>query len=132
VSEFTASIRRTGAISLPGDSVLEGDDEASGEGVPVTVGCGSFSAGSAAGVERVAEGDAEGVAEGWPDGAGTASTRDLSSMASKVIKTALTKTNPPMAAFDQWPFRLSGMRRSLTGRGRGRPTRQASGRDRLL
>jgi hypothetical protein len=103
---------------MPPDSVLEGDDEVSADGEAVSEGdavtaCfGSLSVGVAEGGVAV-----ERVADGWSARAGcAASTRDLSSMASNAIKTALTKTNPPMAAFDQLPFRLSGMRRSLTGR----------------
>jgi hypothetical protein len=138
VAELTASSRLTGVRPDPGDTVLEGvaappegvavsEGEAVGEGVV----SGNVDLGATVGAGRVAEGAGR-DGEGWPAKAGWAAReRDLSSTASKDIRAALTKTNPPMATFGQLPFRLSGMRRSLTGRaadrGRDRPSATIGG-----
>jgi hypothetical protein len=117
VAELTASSRLTGADLVLGEAVLDDGDavlEVVGSGL--SVGSGLFVV-AGVGDGRVGLGEGGRVAEGSTAETGSAASEcDLSSMASKVIKKLLTKTNPPMATFGQWPFRLSGMRRSLTGR----------------
>ena len=134
MAELTASSRLTGACVVLADSVLEGRrdvvpavvesascvvlGDAVLEGrrdvVPAVVGSGLSDVGD--GCVAVAKGR---VAEGSAAARGsTARERDLSSRTSKVSRTTLTKTNPPMATFGQWPFEMSGMRRSLTGKPR--------------
>jgi hypothetical protein len=124
VAELTASNRLTGARFVPGDTGLDGSRDA---GLDV-VGSGLTDLGAELGDGLVAVGDGR-VADGRPAGTGWAATeRDLSSITSKVTSTTLTKTNPPMATFDgQWPFRMSGMRRSLTAEPR---TAAATGQQR--
>jgi hypothetical protein len=77
-------------------------------------------------LERGAEVEDGRTVEVWPVGPGSAASgRNLSPTNSSVNNTALSKTNPPMAIFGQWPFRVRGMRRSLTGQvvdgGHGQP-----------
>ena len=122
VAEFTASNRLTGARLASGDTVLEGRRVA----VLAVVGSGLSDLGAALGDGLVAVGS-ERVADGSAAETGSAASgRDLSSRTSKVSSTTLTKTNPPRATFGQWPFEMSGMRRSLTA-SRGSQRRQASG-----
>ena len=110
VAELTASSRLTGARPVPGDTVLEGSRDA----VVEVVGSGLEELGTEVGDGLVPVGEGR-IADGGLAGiAWAVSERDLSSRTSKVSNTTLTKTNPPTAAFDQWPFRMSGMRRSLT------------------
>jgi hypothetical protein len=91
-----------------GDTLLDG----TGDAVLGAVGSGLADAAELG--ETVAEGP---VGDGQSAGTASAGTsRDLCSMASKTSRTTLTKTNPPMAAFGQWPFEKSGMRGSLTAK----------------
>jgi hypothetical protein len=112
VAELTASIRFTGADVAVGDGVLDG----SGEAVLDVVGSGLFDVGVALGELRVAAGTGRFAEGSTAETASAASERDLSSITSKIIKTALIKTNPPMASFGQWPFEMSGMRGSLAAK----------------
>jgi hypothetical protein len=113
VAELTASSRLPGVRRALGDSVLEGSPDA----VLAVVGSGLFDVGASVGEGLDTEGDELGVvADGSAAGfAWAVSGRDRWSSARKVSSTTLSKTNPPMASFaGQWPFRKSGMRRSLT------------------
>jgi hypothetical protein len=110
VAELTASSRVTGARLVRGDTVLEGSRDA----VVEVVGSGLEDLGAEVGDGLVPVGEGRVADGGLAGSAWAVSERDLSSRTSKVSKTTLTKTNPPMASFGQWPFRLSGMRRSLT------------------
>jgi hypothetical protein len=110
VAELTASSRLTGARPVPGVTVLEGSRDA----VVEVVGSGLEDLGAEVGDGLVPVGE-DRVADGGLAGSAWAvSERDLSLRTSKVSNTTLTKTNPPTATFGQWPFRMSGMRRSLT------------------
>jgi hypothetical protein len=110
VAELTANNRLSGTCRVLGDSVLDG----SGDAVRDVVGCGLLGVDVEPGDDRVAVGLGR-LAEGSAtETDSAASERDLSSRTSKVSRTTLTRTNPPMAAFGQLPFEMVGMRRSLT------------------
>jgi hypothetical protein len=114
VAELTASNRFPGVWLAVGDTVADGGRDV----VLDVVGSSVADVGAALGDLRVAAGT-DRVAEGSTAGtASAACERDLSSRTSKVSRTALIKTNPPMATFGQLPFEKSGMRRSLTAKPR--------------
>ena len=128
VAELTASNRLTDSGLVVGDAVLDRVRDA----VLEVVGVGLADVGAALGDLRGAAGTGL-VADGSTDGtAEAASERDLSSRTSMVSRTALTKTNPPMATFGQWPFEMSGMRRSLTAERRTVGSDRPAAADRLL
>jgi hypothetical protein len=116
---LTASSRLAGASPMVGDIVPEAVLGLVGSEFP-EVGEGV--------VDRRADvGDGSELIGGPGATASAGNVRDLCSIASKTSSTTLTKTNPPMAVFGQWPVEKSGMRGSVTAVARTSGNRPLAG-----